>query len=295
MSSTGDCLGICFADHQLFYAVNGQSGGARLQHIGCIDFNFPVLTAVSGSDSENSDSLKKSLCRLQDKYTCDSVRMLTPAVLECWSTFPRLVYETADEREDHLSIVMEGLPRSDMESTWHELSNQDYRLLTVRNRHLTENYRKLTLDFSQSDFVSEFELGSDWQYHTGMKGSYLTVNCQPDHLAVSSYLLGKLRGATFIRFESIDDLPYLWTCYARNLAWMNGIHEQIYVYGYCGLEIMEVLSSFLGETGQVILMNNLEAMNVKADESTYGFKLESSFPAIMLSLNLPGQKVTTAE
>lgn len=286
MGSSGHCLGICFADHQLFYAVNDPSNPKHLQHIGCMDFNFPVSDAISDINIENSDGLRQSLGRLQEKYLCESIRMLSPASLECWSICPRLVYETPDEREDHIAILMDDLPRNEIESTWHELSNPDYRLLMMRNRNLTENYRSLSLDFRQTDFVSDFELGMEWQKHTGIRGSYLTVNCQPDHLAISSYILGKLRGATFIRFDNLNDLPYLWSYYSQQLGWMNGIHEQVYVYGECGLETTEIMSPYFGATGQVVLMNNLEAMNVEAEESTYGFKLESSFPAIILSLNL---------
>jgi hypothetical protein len=32
-------------------------------------------------------------------------------------------------------------------------------------------------------------------------------------------------------------------------------------------------------------MNSLQVMSVDAEEKTYGFKLESAYPAIMMSLN----------
>lgn len=286
MASSDHCLGICFSEHQLFYAVNDFTRQNHLNHIGCIDFNFNIKDTIVDSDNENFSGLENSLYELQQTYNCSTVRMMSPAVLECWSILPRLVYETPDEREDHLSILMDGMPRNQVESTWFDLSNHDFKLLMVRNRQLTDNYRNLLMQFNQTDFVSEFELGLEWNSHAGINGSYLTVHCLPDHIAISSFLLGKLRGTTYIRYDSVNDLPYLWSYYGRELGWIDGIHEEVYVFGALGLEVLEVMSSFFSETGRVVLMNNLDSMLVKADESTYGFKLESSFPAIILSLNL---------
>lgn len=294
MASPGSCLGICFADHQLFYAVNEPETADQVLHIGSIDFNFPVLPAFAEPHGAPFSGLKSSITRLRESFPCESIRLLTPAIYECWSACPRLTYEATDEREDHIAILMDGLPREEIEATWHPLSNTDYRLLMLRNRRLTDNYRALSLDFSETDFVSEFELGTEWQQHTDINGSYLTIHCHTDHLAISSFLLGKLRGATFIRFESPDDLPYLWNWHATQLSWMNGIHEQVYIYGQYGLEISELLGSHFEATGDVILMNTLDSMKVSADEATYGFKLESAFPAVILSLNLSDRERSLA-
>lgn len=290
MTSSGDCLGICFANNRLFFAINAPGRNDHLKHIGCIDFNFTIINAVTDADGENFSGLQRSLSKLQNTYYCDSVRMLSPAIFECWSIFPRLVYETADEREDHLSILMDGMPRNEIEPTWFSLSNQDFKMLMIRNRNLSENYRTLFSEFNKTDFVSEFELGMDWHIHSEIKGSYLIINCQPGHLAISSYLLGKLRGATYISYDTVDDLPYLWNYYGEQLGWINGIHEQFYLFGPLGIEVNEVMSSFFNKTGRIILMHELKDMKVTADETTYGFKLESAFPAILLSLNLSDQK-----
>lgn len=289
MAVSGDCLGICFADHQLYYAVNDPARRNHLKYIGCIDFNFPVIEALINPESQNYDALKRSIGRLQHSYSNRNVRMLSPAVYECWTIFPRLVYETPDERDDHLSVLMDGMPRSETEPTWFELSNPDYKLLLVRNRSITDNYRNLLLGFNQIDLVSEFEIGMEWRCLTSLKGSYLTVNCRHDHIAISSYLLGKLRGATFIRFDTVSDLIYFWNFYGQHLHWLHGIHEQVYIYGNNAMEIIETMGSYLNETGELITMNSLEQMQVVADESTYGFRLESAFPAVLLSLNLSGQ------
>ncbi|MEX0770092.1 MAG: hypothetical protein WD035_05115 [Balneolaceae bacterium] len=285
MGESGACLGFCFNDHQLYYAVNDLNRDNQLDHIGCIEFSFPLKKALFGKPGSMFEGIESTLTNLSKKYSCQSARMLTPATEECWTTFPRLVYETPDEREDHLSVLMEGIPREQLETTWFGLSNQDYRLLLIRNKNKFNGFRKLLHNYSSSDFVSEFEIGIEWHKLTGITGSYLTINCHPGYLAVSSFLFGKLRGATRIPFETLHDLPYLWNFYGNHVEWMKGIHEQVYVFGDLGMQVMEIMSGYFQETGEAILMNSLKSMRMNADENTYGFPLESAFPAILLSLN----------
>ncbi|MEX0994493.1 MAG: hypothetical protein WD599_03130 [Balneolaceae bacterium] len=285
MSESGACLGFCFNNHQLYYAVNDLDRDNQLNHIGCIEFSFPLQEALVGGAHSLFSGVENTLTNLSKKYSCNSARMLTPAIEECWTTFPRLVYETPDEREGHLSILMNGIPRKELETTWFGLSNQDYRLLLIRNRNKFDGVRKLLHNFSDSEFVSEFEIGMEWHKMTGITGSYLTINCHADYLAVSSFLFGKLRGATYISFDTFYDLPYLWNFYGNHLGWMKGIHEQVYIFGETGFQIMEIMSGYFEETGEAILMNSLDSMRMKAEEDTYGFPLECAFPAILLSLN----------
>lgn len=292
MADSEACLGFCFNDHQLYYAVNDLNRDNQLSHIGCIDFSFPLKEAICGNADSIFSGVQSTLTNLSKKYSCRSARILTPAIEECWTTFPRLVYETPDEREDHLAVLMDDIPREQLETTWFGLSNQDYRLLLVRNRNKFDGFRKLLHGFSNRDFVSEFEIGSEWHKMTGITGSYLTINCHPDHLAISSFLFGKLRGATYIPFDTLHDLPYLWNFYSNHLGWMKGIHEQVYIFGQKGIQVMEIMSGFFEETGEAILMNSLKSMRLKAEESTYGFQLESAFPAILLSLNLDKHRNT---
>lgn len=40
------------------------------------------------------------------------------------------------------------------------------------------------------------------------------------------------------------------------------------------------------EAGEAILLDKFKTMLVDADETTYGFRLENAYPAIMLSLNI---------
>ncbi len=117
---------------------------------------------------------------------------------------------------------MDGLPRSELKTSWFNLSNRDIKLLLVRKRNHTDTYRDLLGRFNEIELISEFELGIEWQRFTCLKGSYLMVSSQYDHLAIASFILGKLRGAIYFRFESINDLPYLWNYYGQQLNWLNG-------------------------------------------------------------------------
>ncbi|MEX2600770.1 MAG: hypothetical protein WD355_03920 [Balneolaceae bacterium] len=285
MDETGACLGLQISGHQLYYAVHEGGVGNHLQHIGCIDFSFSLKDALFGKRDGIYTGLQNTLCNLGKKYSCTLARIVTPADQECWSTLPRLVYETPDEREDHLSILMGEIPRDQLESTWFPLSSQDFRLLLIRKREHLNRLRELLKHFPQCDFISEFEIGSEWHRLTGVRGSYITIHCHQKHLAVSSFLLGKLRGATTIPFDHIHDLPYLWSYHGNHLSWLHGIHEQAYIFGKQADEVRDALVSFISETGNPVVMNNLYTMRVVADEETYGFPLESAFPAILLSLN----------
>lgn len=285
MAEGGVCLGICYADNQLFYAVNNPEENGSLRHIGCFDFNFDVKNAIVSGDGNSFSGIQSSLNKLKETYSCETVRILSPAVEECWSIFPRAVYESPDEREAHLSLLMSGVDRSNLQSTWYEISNNEYKLLTVRNSDTMQGFQSLLGSFRSAEYVSEFELGSEWQSHTNVNGSFLMVHCQRDYLSVASFILGKLRGGTVIRFENRTDLPYLWSLYSSKHQWMSGIHEQVYVFGQFARETSEILTPFWDDTGEVLLMNTLEQIRAAAPEETYGFRLESAFPAVMLSLN----------
>lgn len=286
MSSEGSCLGVCYADNHLFYSVNSPGVNGHLKHIGCIDFNFDVQNAIISGDDHSFPALKTSLENLRETYECSSVRILSPAVEECWTLVPRSVYEDSDEREAHLQLLMHGSDRNQIETVWHTVSNIDYRLLLLRNSSAMNGFNHLLGSFNDSEYVSEFELGVEWQLHSNINGAFLIIYCQQNYISVSSFILGKLRGCTYIRFDSINDLPYLWNLYSGKISWMNGIHEEIYLFGQYSRDVAEMLTPFLDESGTINLMNNLNIMQVQADEETYGFRLESAYPAILMSLNL---------
>lgn len=283
------CLGICYADNYLFYSVNSPGQDGFLKHIGSFEFNFNVKNAIISGDDYGFPALKTALSNLREFHNCESVKILAPATEECWTVVPRSVYEDASERESHISLLMHGTDRSDIEATWHPLSNVDYKLLLLRNSPSMQGFNQLLGSFSTAEYVSEFEVGADWQTHSNTSGSFLMINCLSSYISISSFLLGKLRACTYLRYDNPADLPYLWTLYSGNLAWMNGIHEKIYVYGHQSHIISEILTPYWDDSGTIHVMNSLQEMGVNAREKTYGFPLESAFPAIMMSLNLDTQ------
>lgn len=285
MSNEGSCLGVSYADHHLFYSVNSPGSREHLQHIGSIDFSFDVQSAIIRGDNAGFPALKTSLEKLKEEYNCSSVKILSPPAEECWTTVPRSVYEDSAEREAHIGLLMHGLDRSDIEATWHPLSNTDFRLLLLRKKSSMMGFSNLLGSFSDTEFVSHFEIGGDWQNHSRVNGSFMIVFCGQDCITASSYILGKLRGCTYIRYDNPSDLPYLWSLYAEKLTWMNGLHDQIYICDHFSHSVSEILTPYWDDSGDVTVMNSLSRMNVSADEKTYGFPLESAFPAIMMSLN----------
>ena len=180
---------------------------------------------------------------------------------------------------------MHGRERREIQAIWHSVSNSDYRLLLLRDNSSLQGFSYLLNTFANVDIVTDFEIGMDWQLHTESNDSFLMIHCQKNYISVTSFILGKLRGCTYIEYDDIADLPYLWNLYEDNLSWMNGIHDKTYVYGFYSSQITNILQSFWYHHGDVITMNSLREMSVEADEKTYGFRLESAFPAILMSLN----------
>lgn len=289
MADEDVCLGICYSDSQIYYSVNDQKNPSSAKHIGAFDFNFNVKQAIVHGNDDTFSGVKRSIADLKEKFGCTSVRILSPADEECWTILPRYVYENPDERESHIRILAQSVPREDLQITWYNLSNVDHRLLLIRDSNAMQGFKKLLGDISHSEYISEFEIGNDWQRHTNINGSFLTIHCSRNYISVSSFLLGKLRGATVLSFDDANDLPYYWKLFAKMNSWMSGIHEQIYFYGYHASEIRKVLTPYWDRSGVHIVMNSLEKMHISAPEETYGFPLERAFPAILLSMNFDHQ------
>ena len=278
-------LGLCFFDNQLFYAVNEPEKQDKLARIGSVDFNFDLQGAILRGDEENFYGVESTVDRLKQKFGINHIRVLSFPSLECWTTFPKVVYDKPDEREDHINILMQGVDRSQIEPTWYNLSNQEYKFLLIRNRDKMEGLQKLASSASTTDLISDFEIGTRWSRYSNVKGSFMTIGCFHNAVSISSFVLGKLRGATYLTFEEAEDLPYLWLQSAKQLSWMKGLHEQIYVYGINAYHIIDILQPFWDdETADIIKMDSLEKMQVEAEETSYGFNLEAAFPAIMLAL-----------
>lgn len=289
MADDGICLGICYSETQLFYSVNNQAYPAQAEHIGAFDFNFDVKNAIVHGHNEAFSGIQRSISDLKEKFDCNLVRILSPADEECWSILPRSVYENPDEREAHIRILAHTSSRKHLQITWFQLSNIDQRLLLIRNTPAMQGFHKLLGNIKHAEYLAEFEIGTEWQHHTQINGSFLTICCSRNHITVSSFLLGKLRGAVTIQFDQKNDLPYFWKLYSTLHTWMSGIHEQIYFYGYEAASVRDILTPFWDRSGEYIVMNTLGDMQISAGEETYGFPLERAFPAILLSMNFDHQ------
>lgn len=284
MRGSGPNLGICFSDKQLYFAIDDEETPGRLQRIGCFDFNFNVDRAIRTQQKDNFEGVYNLIERLKEDFDFSQIRMLTVPDTECWTVLPKLVYDQPDEREAYLKLLMKGVNRELLIPSWFELSNRDYKFLVIRNKQILDGYQQLTEHASYADFCSDFEIGSQWIKHTNAGGSFLTISCFPKHLSISSFILGKLRAAAFIHFDEIGDLPYLWLYNAKNLKWLEGLYDEIIVYGVNTNEIINELRTVWDPSSTIKKMDNLDLMRVSADETTYGFNLDSAFPAIMLAL-----------
>lgn len=285
MDQLNPSLGLCFFENQLFYAVNDIYDSRKLARIGSVDFNFDVTHAILSGDQSHFPGIKETVTQLKEQFKINHIRILSFPDRECWTTLPKLVYDNSDEREAHISILMNGTDRKQLHPTWYTLSNQDYRFLLLRNTEALQGLQKLTPNASTTDLISEFELGDRWIRHCNPGGSFMTVCCFNNCISISSYILGKMRGATYITFDDPEDLPYLWLQQTQELSWMQGLHEEIHVYGSRAYRIIDILKPFWDEAGNIIKMDTLEKIRVEAEEETYGFNLELAYPAIMLALD----------
>lgn len=285
MSESHPSLGLCFFGNQLFYAVNDLSEQNKLARIGCFDFNFDVTETLLGNSEQHFRGIQETVRQVKEEYNIQHLRILSFPTQECWTAVPKIVYDDSDEREKHINILMSGIDRKNIHPTWYDLSNQDYKFLLLRNDDSFQGLQKLVSDTSTTDLISDFEIGSRWIQHASPGGSFMTICCFHNCISVSSFILGKLRGATYISYDEIQDLPYLWLQHSQQLSWMKGLHEKVYVYGMEAFRVIEILQPFWDDAGTVTKMDSLDKIQIDADEKTYGFNLENAFPAIMLALN----------
>ncbi len=282
MSERQPYLGISFYGNKLYYAVSGKDGAER-GHIGCVEFNFSVANAVSTLHPEHFPLVYDTIGKIRNDLKAVHLRIHTDARQECWTKLPKSVYDNSDEREAYLNILMKGVQRKYLEPVWYAISNRDYKLLAIRNKNNLRGLEKLAEHSHSCDFCSDFEIGNFWISHAGDKRSFMMISCHSSHICVSSYMLGKLRGATYINFEEISDLPYFWLQQKANLSWMDGIHDEIIVFGEKTKEIHQFIKPFIDAKTNTVFMDSLKKMNTSAKEKTYGFDLKEAFPAIMLA------------
>jgi hypothetical protein len=276
-------LGICFADTQLFYALSQSDKPLTLTRIGKYDFNFDIVKALQSADRDSISGLLDCVDRLVREFKVTHLKCLFPAKYECWSTLPKSVYDESSERESYLKLLMYGKSRSSLEPFWFDVSNRDYRFLAVRDKDRTVAYKQIGDTSSFSDLCSDFEIGLNWIDKTGRRDTFLLLGCYRDYLVVSSYIMGKLRAATYIRFKYMEDLSYLWLQQSEHLPWLKGVNDCTYFYGEKALEVSEILYNHLDSGSNHIKLDNLSDMYVKATEETYSFNLEEAFPAIILA------------
>jgi len=278
-------LGLCFFGNQLFYAVNDPSKAKKLARIGSFDFNIDVTETLLSNAEQHFQGIKQTVAQVKEEYNIRHLRILSFPQQECWTAVPKIVYDNSDEREKHINILMSGVDRKEIHPTWYNLSNQDYKFLLLRHNPAIQGLQKLASNASTTDLISEFEIGMRWVQHYNPGGSFMTICCFRNCISIASFILGKLRGATYISFDEIHDLPYLWLQHTKELSWMKGLHEEIYVYGVEAFRVIEILRPFWDEAGSITKMDSLEKIHVEADEKTYGFNLEQAFPAMMLALD----------
>jgi len=278
-------LGLCFFDNQLFYAVNDPTSPQKLARIGCYDFNFDITETLLGNSEQHFRGIKQTIDHFKEEYEIRHLRILSLPSQECWTSVPKIVYDDSDEREKHINILMSGVDRKNIQPTWYPLSNQDYKFLLLRNNKSFEGFQKLAGNTSTTDLISDFEIGLRWIQHANPGGSFMTICCYQNCISVASFILGKLRGATYITYDEVQDLPYLWLQHTQQLNWMGGLHEEIYVYGENAFQVIEILEPFWDDAGTITKMDTLDKIQIEADEQTYGFNLESAFPAIILALD----------
>lgn len=278
-------LGVCFFSDRLFYAINDPANDRHLLHIGCFDFNFNVIEAITSQHSEQFPHVKATFENLREQHNIQSVRALTNPAQECWTALPKVVYDNADEREDHLSILMKGIDREDIEPTWHAVSKSQYKFLSIRRRNLMQGFNELTEKVSTTEFLSDFEIASKWSTFNKPGGSFMMVGCHKNVVSITSFVLGKFRASTYIKFDQVEDLPYHWLQHATHSGWMKGLHEHIYLFGHQNHEVELALTGFWDKSSKIVNLNSLGELGVFAEEQTYGFDLAAAFPAILLSLD----------
>ena len=110
--------------------------------------------------------------------------------------------------------------------------------------------------------------------------SFKAIGCYSNVITVSSFVMGKLRAATFIRFRHIE--PQLSVAATGPNLDDDGVHDTICYYGNKCLRSMKFSSTSL-TTGPSTSASIPWPIAVNAPEETYGFNLEEAFPAIILA------------
>ena len=278
-------LGVCFFSGRMLYSVAEKGAKNFVQQLGSYEFSFDISEALNKPTSDAGIQLKAVFTDLEKEFHLESIRLLTEPTQECWTALPKVVYDDSTEREQHIAILMKGVPRENIEVTWHAVSKTRFKFLCLRRAQLIKNYQSLSDQVAINECCSDFEIGGMWSIHHHPGGSFLLIGCHAQSISITSYILGRFRAATYIRFDDPQDISYLWLQHAEHSPWMRGLHENVYFYGEQTHEVAKQLQSFIDHNSVQIVLNSLEIMGINTEEETYGFDLATAFPAIMLSLD----------
>lgn len=281
---TGTQLGLCFNGRFIYYALSDPGQPGYLQHVGSAELHSDAAYSIRQDDNVFFETAKALIGTIKKKYNPERVRVLTAPTNECWAAIPKAVYKERTELNSFVEVLLPETERSELELNAHPMSSRDQMMLCIRKNKITERYHTLTTIAAKHEMLADFQVGHEWNRLSGINGSYLVLGCYPTVLTVSSYLLGKLRATTFFSFKDIRNVPYFWRQASRHLRWINGYHEQIYIYGHRTKTVREQLSTLWDKHADIVLMNSLYKMQASAPEETYGFDLAEAFPAILLAL-----------
>lgn len=285
MNESAPNLGVSFFSDRLYYAINDPSGDAVLSEIGSFNFNFNIASAIRTQHPDQYPHIQNTIEGLVKEYSIGSVHALTIPSDECWTALPKVVYDNADEREDHLAIIMKGVSREEIEPTWHSVSKNQRKFLCIRRASIMEGYAHLSKKVGLTEFSSDFEIAAQWSAFHKPGGSFLMIGCHKNVVSVTSFMLGRFRAATYIKYDQAEDLPYHWLQQSAHSTWLKGLHEHTYLFGKNCHVIQKMLSHFWDKSSELSTLNTLDQMGVMAEETTYGFDLAEAFPAILLSLD----------
>ncbi len=277
-------LGVTLDANKLFYAVSASARPSFIERIGQIDFSFDLIDSLSRRDPDTFPALCDTLRKLIGEEDVSGVGIAYPSQLECWSIVPKSVFDQQDERQAHLDILMQGTDPQRISPEWHTISNRDFKLLSIRRKQHLESFSIMINGPVNGNLFSEFQIGEKWMQKSHFHGSFLTVSSTKGVLSISSFLLGKLRAATFISYDDISDLPYLWLQHSSHLQWMMGMHEQILVFGGEAGRIVDEMQSYWDDASDIVVMDSLDKMGFSSEEKTFSFPLERAFPATLLSI-----------
>lgn len=278
-------LGVNFDANKLFYAVSRPAEPGITYRVGFVDFSFDLIKSISERDPDTFPGLCETLEKLVRDHEFPNVRIMLPPFFECWSIVPKSVFDEDEERRAHLNILMQGTSLDNTQTRWHQLSNRDFKLVSVRRKEHLDSFTSMLNGFPSDNLFSDFEVGNAWMQHSGFRGSFMTISSYNGMLSVSSFLLGKLRAATYFTYDDISDIPYLWLQYASHLPWMTGLHENVMVFGDHSSKIVETLKAYWDDSSEILVMNSLHKMNLESEEESFSFPLERAFPAILLSVS----------